>query len=125
MAKRGYTLSATVGKKIRSSKTRPKKVRDVYFELRKSLGESTSSYEVIQLSRALVDLFEDRQNMFFVPDPLGKPSFEQLPLDKAFEDGGWRVLDREATWVGELLDDESRTRPMTSGLNPISMGYAA
>lgn len=69
-------------------------VRKVYRELRHSLGETFSASETLELAHALVETSDDTHDEPRFSLRTGKVPFDELGLDKVFEDGGWRVLAR-------------------------------
>jgi hypothetical protein len=82
------------------------KVRQVFTELRRALGSEIPAGELLRLAAALVDAttpYESRDEHRSVGP---QPAFDQLPLDKAWEDGGWRIMDRESRWVMEACCDD-------------------
>ena len=81
------------------------KIRQVFVELRRALGSDIPAGEQLRLAAALVDAtfpIESRDEHRSVGP---RPAFDHLPLDKAFEDGGWRIMDRESRWVTCWDDD--------------------
>src|SRR5579871_2242284 len=89
---------------------RPDKVRQIYAELRRSLGAAMPAIELLRLAAALVEA----SHSTFVDDEYSAYQRElangQLPLDEAFADGGWRMMERECDWVGRsYLDDDPRS----------------
>ena len=85
---------------------RPAKIRKVYAELRKTRRD-IPAHELLRVSAKLVDLFEGRGGQPVARQGTPRPTFEELPLDKAFGDGGWRVMERESRRMAQLYDDET------------------
>ena len=54
-----------------------------------------------------------------------RPTFEELPLDNAFADGGWRVLARESSRFVDDFSDESQDLMVRSKLRSLKMEVAA
>jgi hypothetical protein len=82
------------------------KIRQVFAELRRVLGLEIPAGELLRLAVALVDattLIESRDDHRSVGP---KPACDQLPLDKAWEDGGWRIMDSESRWIMEVCRDD-------------------
>jgi len=81
------------------------KVRQVFVELRRAMRAEIPAGELLKLAGALVDAahrVERRDDEHRRDDP---PMFDRVPLDRAFSDGGWRVMHREAKWVANLDED--------------------
>jgi hypothetical protein len=103
---------------------RPSKVRQVYAELRRSVGATLPAIELLRLAAALVEashavVLDDKVSVY-QPEPAN----DQLPLDKAFADGGWRTMERERSWVGSCYwDDDPRSATRTQ--NWKTMRFAA
>jgi hypothetical protein len=82
------------------------KVRQVFAELRYALGNEMPAIELLQLATKLVDAtraasIDDDDKIVALP-----PSHEQLPLDQAFADGGWRIMARDRAYEQEQFDDD-------------------
>jgi hypothetical protein len=85
--------------------SRSVKVRRVYAELRRALKAEIPAGELLLLAAALVDTAypakgrdEHRRGE--------RPDFDQVPLDRAFSDGGWRVMHRESSWAAKTYRDD-------------------
>ena len=104
---------------------RPNKIRKVYTELRHSLGDEISSQEVLKSAASLVDIFEERDKASTRSLGTQRATFEELPLDKAFADGGWNVMRRESNWVNEIFSDELADPRITHNLKSLTMEMAA
>lgn len=85
---------------------RPEKVRRVYAELRKAHAGDISAHELLRVSAKLVDLSEGRGRQPRARQGTQRPMFEELPLDRAFSDGGWRVMEHESRRMAQLYGDE-------------------
>ena len=85
---------------------RPAKIRRVYAELRKTRRD-IPAHALLRVSAWLVDFFEGRGGQPVARQGTPRPTFEELPLDKAFDDGGWRVMERESRRMAQLYDDET------------------
>lgn len=86
---------------------RATKIRQVYTELRREIGDRLPAHEVLSSAVHLVGLYEPA---VVEPASPGRPRFEELPVDKAFEDGGWRVMRYEASRLAPILYDQSMSR---------------
>src|SRR5262245_43644562 len=91
------------------------KVRQVFAELRRALGAEIPAGEVLRLAAALVDVAHPIE----VPDEPGRPSnrpaSDRMPLDRAFSDGGWRVMHRECKWLTVDYQDDDPSFADTRG----------
>jgi hypothetical protein len=97
--------------------TRPQLVREVYFELRRSMAGRATPREMLESAAALVALFtqpEDYGPRFDLRT--GGLPFDEWALDTAFADGGWRVLGHETHLQDELLDEEEHERWIHNGM---------
>jgi hypothetical protein len=85
---------------------RPDKVRQIYSELRRSVGAVMPAIELLRLAAALVEA----SHSSFVDDEYSPYQPElangQLPLDEAFADGGWRMMEREWRWGSRSCWDD-------------------
>ena len=87
---------------------RSEKIRRIYGEFRSALEDKAASKEVLKSAALLVDIYKEREK--YTDHPIGKPrrTFEEMPLDKAFADCGWRVMHRERGWLNKLFSEEKR-----------------
>ncbi len=105
--------------------SRPDRVRRVYGELRRTLGDQFPSHEILRAAARLVDLFGGREGHSGIRHGTPRPTFEELPLDKAFADGGWRILSRESSQLAELFSDDPRDLAVRRELRSLGMESAA
>lgn len=85
------------------------KVRQVFAELRHALGTEIPAGELLKLAAALVDASYPRETKDEHRNFVDRPAFDQVPLDKAFADGGWNIMETEPSWVSESYwDDDPR-----------------
>jgi hypothetical protein len=83
---------------------RSKKLLLVYEEIRRAVGSMVSAGEVLEIAERLVDLANYRETI----DRCGTMDFStfgSIPLDRAFDDGGWALL-HDCYASGLLGDDE-------------------
>ncbi len=82
------------------------KVRQVFAELRWAVGNEIPAIELLQLATKLVDA--TRATLIGDVDKIValRPSHDQLPLDEAFADGGWRIMARDHACNLEQFEDE-------------------
>ncbi len=104
---------------------RPDRVRKVYGELRRALGDQFPSHEILRSAARLVDLFGGREGHSGIRHGTPRPTFEELPLDKAFADGGWRVLARESSLLFEMFSEDPRELAVRRELRSLGMELAA
>ena len=83
--------------------SRSTKLREIYAELREQLGDLATPREVLKYAAGLVKLFtEEGEGPSFSLREGTAVEFSQWTLDRAFADGGWRVMyyegDVEAGW---------------------------
>lgn len=85
------------------------KVRQVFAELRHALGAEIPAGELLRLAAALVDASYPREPKDEHREVGARPAFDQVPLDRAFADGGWRIMNGETSWAAETTwDDDPR-----------------
>jgi len=83
---------------------RPLKVRRVFAELRLALGSDIPAGELLRFAAWLVaGPIEARDEH---PSIGPRPAFDQLPLDKAFMDGGWSIMANELRCAGASCWDD-------------------
>ena len=104
---------------------RPKTIRKVYGVLRDALGDQFPSHEILMSAAKLVDIFEGRDVHSGARHGNPRPTFEELPLDEAFADGGWRVLERESIHLTEIFFDEPQDMIVRKKLKFLGMELAA
>lgn len=82
------------------------KIRQVFAELRYAIGNEIPAIELLQLATKLVDA--TRATLIGDDDKIValRPSHDQLPLDEAFADGGWRIMARDRAYNLEQFEDE-------------------
>jgi hypothetical protein len=86
--------------------SRPSRIKQLYHEIRESLGSEISSKEALQLAAHLVDVADGRDVIPFDTFRDQRATFEELPVDEAIADGGWRVLNREKDIVRSLFGSD-------------------
>lgn len=85
------------------------KVRQVFAELRHALGAEIPAGELLRLAAALVDATYPREPKDEHRNVADRPAFDQVPLDRAFADGGWHIMETEPRWASEAYwDDDPR-----------------
>ena len=82
---------------------RPQKIRRIFRELRNAVGPEIPAVELLRLANLLVTEPVEHNDY---AEPAWRPNFERVPLDRAFADGGWRVLEGERRWVREVYNDD-------------------
>jgi hypothetical protein len=82
------------------------KVRQVFAELRRAIGSDIPAGELLGLAAALVDATAPHESRDEHRSVGPQPACDQLPLDKAWEDGGWGIMARESRWVMETCRDD-------------------
>ena len=105
---------------------RPQRVRQVYAELQRSVGDLATKSELLRAAADLVDVVDQRRlkgSKFSLRT--GGQSFEQWPLDRAMADGGWRVLAHETDVVRSLFEDERDSISSQIELDHWMMEHAA
>ena len=84
---------------------RSKKIRSIYRELRASVGDRFTSKDLLEIANTLITADGKLKTDKFTQLRAARRTFEELDLDEAFADGGWRVMRREKTIVNALHDD--------------------
>jgi hypothetical protein len=82
------------------------KIRQVYAELRHALGGEIPAIELLRLAAELVDAAREP----FARDHEGvvsaRSSIDELPLDRAMADGGWRIMARDRAQRSDYFEDD-------------------
>jgi len=73
---------------------RPSKLQRVFAELR-AQRPYDSERELLLLAHYFVKAHREPELFIDFNGGYGRPPFSALPVDKAFEDGGWKVLEFE------------------------------
>lgn len=85
----------------------------VYIELRRALGDEVPACEVLDIAERLTDLAHYRK----VIDRCGTADLATpgcIPLDRAFDDGGWALL-HDVYSSGLLGDDDAAYHSWRAG----------
>ena len=87
--------------------TKPAMIRQIFAELRNTLGPETPSYELLECAALIVDANEDplKGGGAYLPD--GKTSFCELPVNQVIGTWGWKLVeyDYRSTSDYERQDD--------------------
>jgi hypothetical protein len=74
--------------------SQPRKVREVYAELKAMLGDSVSSAELLECAGMMVEVANGKdRRRFGMMTP--RATFDELPLDVVFGQWQWRLVVRE------------------------------
>lgn len=87
--------------------TRSTQIREVFAELRNTLGDRISARDALEAAASIVDLFaidEDDGPQFDLR--YGGMPFTQWAVDVALADGGWRVLGHELDQARVIEEQE-------------------
>ncbi len=103
---------------------RTSKLHQVYAELRRALGHKVPAGDLLRLASKLVDASAPQLKTESDLTVKWRPAFDQVPLDRAFADGGWRIMARERRWRTEA-DDDDEGRFMAANANRRRMELAA
>ena len=82
------------------------KVRQLFGELPHALGAEIPAGELPTLAAALVDATYPREPKDEHRNVADRLAFDQVPLDRAFADGGWHIMETEPRWVSETYWDD-------------------
>ena len=74
---------------------RPQKFRHIYAELKRALGDSVSSSELLECANMVLECSEGRDFRSHYVLRNGRTRFDDLPLDIVFERWGWKLMCRE------------------------------
>jgi hypothetical protein len=85
---------------------RVSKIRQVFAELRSALGNELPAIELLQLAAKLVDATRDSAVGSDEKIVRLRSSVDELPLDEAFADGGWRIMARDHAYSRDQFDDD-------------------
>lgn len=84
--------------------TKSGKIRHIFNELRDQVGDRASSREILEWAHALVEV-ASKESMPACNLRRGRIPFENLSLDIALADGGWKILSHEMR-CGNHFDSE-------------------
>lgn len=104
---------------------RARQVREVFLELRQSVGDRASAKDLLECAASLVELFDQGEGGPSFELHTGGTPFINWALDAAFADGGWRVLGFEASNEEALEREEREERFMHNGMARFAMEMAA
>jgi len=104
---------------------KPTKIRAIYQELRVALGDQVPAGEILHAATKILELATEEKPGVVASTRDPRPTREELPVDEAISDGGWRLLSQEsniinATFGGEEFDVHKRAK-----LNEYGIGIAA
>ncbi len=86
------------------------KVRAIYHELKNTVGNKKSDFEIIECAGSLVELFSIDESLPNTSFRTGGTPFENRQLSSVYADGGWRVFWHELYRGDELFNrDEWET----------------
>jgi hypothetical protein len=88
---------------------RPQKVHQVFAELRRALGNEIPAIELLQFAARLVD--DTRKATGGGEKNIAATSFDELPLDEVFADGGWRMMARNRAYSSEHFEEDPCLAP--------------
>jgi hypothetical protein len=74
---------------------RSSRIKQLYHEIRGTLGPEISSKEALQLAAHLIDVVDERDTVPGAQITEQRATFDELRVDQAFADGGWKVLNCE------------------------------
>lgn len=83
---------------------RSRQVREIFLELRASLGDQVSASELLASAASLVALFDKEADEPKFGLRTGGVPFSQWAVDRGMADGGWRVLATE--WHNDVDPNE-------------------
>lgn len=93
---------------------KPALFRAIYAELRTSLGDSVSAKELVSIANHILRAYrEETDGIDHGQAAVGRSMFS-LPVDEAMEDGGWKVLEFEAS--GGDVDEVPVQLPISARL---------
>jgi hypothetical protein len=104
---------------------RSRQVREIYEELRASVGIKVSPAELLAAAASLVALFDRGAEEPGFELRRGGLPFAQWAVDRMFADGGWRVLAMERHEGIEPDEDEMDRVDARRVLSEIEMGAMA
>ena len=88
------------------------KVNSVYFELKKHASSDVSNTDLLRGAKELVnEVIKEKKPKFVIHE--GRKAFEFQSLEGAYDDGGWRIFERELSrgnfrmcddWEGVTVD---------------------
>ena len=104
---------------------RPSRIKQLYREIRETLSSEICSKEALQLAAHLVDVADGRDVLLGGLFREQRATFDELPVDEAMADGGWRLFNRERDIVRALFDGEDAFVQRKSRYQSIELELAA
>jgi len=84
---------------------RPKKIREIFSELRTSLDSSFSSRDILLLASEILKSRNEKKLDVSHREYAGNKALYEKDLTSAMSDGGWRILSYEMDRLSEIYDD--------------------
>jgi len=104
---------------------RNRQIRDIYFELRRALPGAMSPLDVLECAALVVENFTDARNDPVYDARTGGVPFDYWSLDRAFADGGWRVLGHETRVEEEMLREDRLELRTHNGMARLALELTA
>ena len=102
-----------------------RQIREVFSELRRSIGDRASPRDLLECAASLVELFDQDEGEPNFELRTGGTPFSNWSLDAAFSDGGWRVLGFESANEEQIERDEREERFFHNKLARYALEMAA
>lgn len=104
---------------------RPTRIRQLYNEIRETVGSEISSKEALQMAAHLVDVVDDLDISSGARIQEQRATFDELPVDQAIADGGWKVLNRESEVIRATFGGDDIWVGIKPRYQPIEWDLAA
>ena len=88
---------------------RPQKVKQVYAELRRTLGPAAKPSELLECAATLVSISEKQVGVPRCATNEGRTPFEELPLDQLYTRYPWKLVCQEVRIDDDYATNENPT----------------
>lgn len=84
--------------------SRPNQIRRIIAELRRALGPDVPAWQLLRMADLIVQAYREPEVVDF-DEGIERSPFYARDVARAFDDGGWKVLDHEVKQGLSLSDD--------------------
>jgi hypothetical protein len=96
---------------------RANQLRDVFRVLRPNVDPDLSNRDVLLLAASLLELYRGGPEPIYTAHQATALEFGAWPLDRAFSDGGWKVMYHESDQEDLAIEVEMKNAIVERGMN--------
>ena len=104
---------------------RPKKVRAIFNEIQPSLKDDFTSEEILKFAADFLKTTEYEDPGARIRLVSSRTGFDELDVDQAIADGGWKVMAREKQMMSDLYSEEHSFETYEINFNEVGLDIAA